>query len=511
MSKEIIINSSVSGIRIAILDRGRLVELYVELPEQERMVGSIYKGVVENVIKGMGAAFVDIGMEQNAFLRFSDVGDFFQSYGPLGNNNSGSMVKSSKRSGRSKDDVPLVSGQNILVQITKEPIGTKGARVTSEVTLPGRYIVLVPESRHVGISKKVENNREKGRLKKLAYKIRPKGFGLIVRTVAEKKEQKDLQSDLDNLLRSWSKIEQRAKREQGPIVLYKDMGMVSSIIRDLFTADISRVVIDSRKLYREIIKYLKDVSPDLAKKVEHYKGMNPIFDEYSIEKEVEKGLSRKVWLKSGGYIVFDQAEALVAIDVNSGRHVSNKEHDETSYKINLEAAQEIARQLRLRDLGGLVIVDFIDMINDERKKKLMTHFRRELKQDRAKTSISELSNFGLVEMTRERIRPSLINSFSETCTTCDGIGQIPSSPTVTTKIEHAIRRLRFRTKERSIRLVVHPALETYLGNGVWNRLRKMMVKYLVRVQLDSDEELLYGDFKILSKKSNEELTESIKI
>lgn len=510
MSKEIIINSSVSGARIAILERSKLVELYVELPEQERMVGSIYKGIVENVIKGMGAAFVDIGLGQNAFLRFSDIGEFFESYGPIGESGKNDNPRKNNRSEGKKREVPLITGQSILVQITKEPLGTKGARVTSEITLPGRFLVLVPHSKHVGISKKIANIREKNRLKKLAYSLRPKGFGLIVRTVAEGKAQKDLQFDLENLLRNWSKIEHQAKRENGPVILYKDMGMVSSIIRDLFTSDISHVVVDSRRLFREISKYLREVSPDLAKKVEYYKGMNPIFDEYNIEKEVEKGLSRKVWLKSGGSIVFDQTEALVAIDVNSGRHVSQKEHDETSYKINSEAAYEIARQLRLRDLGGLIIIDFIDLINTQRKKKLITLFRRELKKDRAKSNISDLSSFGLVEMTRERVRPSLINFFSETCSTCNGIGQVPSNPTVATKIEHAIRRLRDRTKERSIKLIVHPILENYLNNGMWNRLRKIMVKYFVRIQLKSDLELVYGEFKILSKKTEEELTNDIK-
>jgi ribonuclease G len=510
MRKEIIINASISGTRIAILEWKRLVELYIELPEQERMVGNIYKGVVENVIKGIGAAFVDIGMPQNSFLRFTDIGEFYESYGPISDENGDKEKWGKSRKTASTRWPPVVSNQEILVQITKEPIGTKGARVTSEVTLPGRFFVLVPGYEHVGVSRKIGNIREKNRLKRLSYKLRPKGVGLIVRTVAAGRKEQELQADLQSLLRTWNKIEQNVRQEKGPLPLYKDMGMVSSIIRDLFTPDVDRVVVDSRKLHKEITKYLRDVSPDLHKKVEYYNGMNPIFDEYKIERDVEKCFSRRVWLKSGGYIIFDQTEALVAIDVNSGKHVSRGEHDETSLKINLEACQEIARQLRLRDLGGLIVIDFIDMIDPARKKTLINEFRRQLRKDRAKTSISDLSNFGLIEMTRERTRPSLIYSFTETCATCDGLGNLPSSPTVVTKIEHAIRRLRARSKERRIKLIVHPELESYLQNGVWNRLRKIMVKYLVKIQLSGDTNMPYGEFKMLSRKSDDDLAEIIK-
>ncbi len=510
MRRDIIMNASVAGTRIAIQETKQLAELYVELPEQERMVGDIYKGVVENVIKGMDACFVDIGLGQNAFLRFSDIGEFFEGYGPIQDDSDDIETWKMQEREKKRRKIPLVSNQEILVQITKEPINKKGARVTSEISLAGRFMVLVPGYDHVGVSKKIENVREKRRLKRLAQKIRPKGFGIIVRTVAAKKDLPVLKADMENLLRTWDKIEKKARKEKGSMLLYKDMGMVSSIIRDLFTPNVNRVIVDSRKLYREITNYLKDVSPYLVPRVELYRGLNPIFDEYGIEKEVNKTLGRKIWLKSGGYILFDQTEALVAIDVNSGKYIGRGNHDESSLKINLEAADEIARQLRLRDLGGIVVIDFIDMIAEEKRRKLVTEFRKKLRKDRAKTSTTMISEFGLIEMTRERVRPSLIFSVFEPCPNCDALGFVPSSPIVATDIEIAIRRVRTKQKERRFKLYVHPSIANYLTDGIWNRLRKMMLKYFVHIEVFSETDYPIAHFKLVSKKSGEDLSRLIK-
>ncbi len=507
MQKEIIINSSIAGTRVAIVENGQLVELFVERPEQERMVGDIYKGVVENVIRGMGAAFVDIGHKQNAFLRFSDIGDFFESFGPiLSDEDSDEAYWKAMKKERARKGVPLVTGQEILVQIAKEPISTKGARVTSEVSIPGRFMVLVPGYNHVGVSRKIENFRERKRLKKIALRIRPEGFGLIIRTAAAEKDEAVLKADLDNLLRTWEKIERKARKEKAPTLIYKEMGMVSSVIRDLFTQDVDRVVVDSRKLYREITRYLKDVAPHLMPRVEYYKGMRPIFDEFKIEKEIDKSLSRKVWLKSGGYIVIDQTEALVAIDVNSGRYVSRGEHEDSSLKINLEAVKEIAHQLRLRDMGGIIVIDFIDMRDERNKMKVYTELRKELRKDRSKTSVAPLSEFGLIEMTRERSRPSLLFDFTEPCPVCDGVGHVPSSPTVAAKIEQAIRRLRATRKERRIRLEVNPEMARFLNDGLWNRTRKLMLKYMITMEVAANPELRFWEFRILAKKNGTDLT-----
>lgn len=510
MQKEIIINTTIAGTRVAILEDSQLVELFVERSEQERMVGDIYKGVVENVIRGMGAAFVDIGHDQNAFLRFSDIGEFFASYGPIfGDDVEDEAYWKAMEKERARKGVPLVTGQEILVQIAKEPISTKGARVTSEVSIPGRFMVLVPGYNHVGVSRKIENFRERKRLKKIAHKIRPEGFGLIIRTAASEKEEAVLRADLNNLLRTWEKIENKAKKEKAPALVYKEMGVVSSVMRDLFTQNVDRVVVDSRKLFREVTRYLKDVAPQLVPRVELYKGMKPIFDEFNIEKEIDKSIARKVWLKSGGYIVIDQTEALVAIDVNSGKYVSRGEHEDSSLKINLEAVKEIAHQLRLRDMGGIIVIDFIDMHDERNKMKVYTELKKELRKDRSKTSVSPLSEFGLIEMTRERVRPSLIYDFLETCPVCDGVGYVPSSPTVTAKIEQAIRRLRAQRKERRISLVVNPEMKKYLVNGLWNRSRKLMLKYMITINVEGNEDLHYGQFQIISKKTGADITNEL--
>jgi ribonuclease G len=458
----------------------------------------------------MDACFVDVGMGQNAFLRFSDIGEFFQGYGPIQDDSEDIEKWKRQEKEKKRRNIPLVTGQEILVQITKEPIGTKGARVTSEISLAGRFMVLVPGYDHVGVSRKIENLREKRRLKKIAQKIRPEGFGIIVRTVATRKDLKVLKADMENLLRTWDKIEKKARKDKGYSLLHKDMGMVSQIIRDLFTADVNRVVVDSRKLYREIANYLKEVSPNLVPRVELYRGINPIFDEFNIEREVDKCLARRVWLKSGGYILFDQTEALVAIDVNSGKYVSRGNHDDSSLKINLEAADEIARQLRLRDLGGIIVIDYIDMLEEKNRKKLITDFRRKLKVDRAKTSTTGISEFGLIEMTRERVRPSLIFSFSEPCPSCEALGFVPSSPVVVTKLELAIRRVRTVRKERRFKLIANPDFIKYLTDGLWNRLRKIMLKYFVTIELVPDPNLFYSQFKLISKKTGDDITSLIK-
>ncbi|RKY79868.1 ribonuclease E/G [candidate division KSB1 bacterium] len=508
MKKAIIINASISGTRVAILEDGHLVELFVERPERERMIGNIYKGVVENVFRGMGACFVQIGQPQNAFLRFSDIGDFVQEFGQIGDEdeeeeNSWKVLQRE----RQIKDLPLVTGQEILVQITKEPINSKGARVTSEISIPGRFLVLVPGYEHVGVSRKIDDPRERRRLKKIARQIRPPGFGLIVRTVAAEKNQEVLEGDLENLLHIWEKIQERAKKIKAPALVYKDMGTVSSVIRDLFTKDVNQVVVDSRRLYREIVHYLQDVSPHLVPLVELYRGKVPVFDAFNIEPEIDKALSRKVWLKSGGYLIFDYTEAMVVIDVNSGKYVSRGQQEESSLRINLEAAQEIARQLRLRDIGGIVVIDFIDMQNERNKMKLYTEFKKALRKDRATSTVLPLSEFGLMQLTRERIRPGLLFALTESCPTCDGIGHIASSATVATKIELAIRRLRVHYGKRRFKLIVHPKLASYLTEGIRSRIRRMMWRYLVTIDIQTDNMLMFNQFRILSKKDGKDLTE----
>jgi len=504
MKKEIIINSNISETRIAILETDKLAELFLERPDNERTVGDIYLGKVVNVVKGMRAAFVDIGQKQDAFLHFSDVGEHFSTI---------SAVIDTANSSKDEYHIPIdriKEGQEILVQIIKEPISTKGSRITTQISLPGRFCVLVPDSKLVGVSRKLENVRERRRLKRIARHIRPESMGLIVRTVAEGKDVRVLKNDVTSLVKTWERIQAKLKKQKPPSLVYKDMGMTSSVIRDLFTKDVGKVVVDSRKLYRDITSYLKDVAPNLVDKVELYTKKIPIFDQYKIENEIERSLTRKVWMKSGGYIIFDHTEALVAIDVNSGKFIGQKNHEENALKINLEAAREISRQLRLRDIGGIIVIDFIDMRDEANKKKLFDEFNNELRKDRAQANITQLSEFGLIEMTRERIRPSLLFRFSETCPTCHGIGRVTSKESILTQIERWLQKFRASSNERSIKLVVHREIHQYLTEGFRSKNWKLMWKLWMRIEIVHDDSLDIDEFKVFSKKHNIEITDKFK-
>lgn len=483
MKKEIIINASSTETRIAILEDRSLVELFVEQPEQERMVGDIYKGKVENVVEAVQAAFVDIGMGQNGFLPFADIGSSLREYSALAET---VVREKEKKKSRGRHSKVIKTGQEILVQITKEPIGSKGARLTTEISLPGRFLVLVPYDHSIGVSRKIEDVRERRRLRMLAKSMRPEGFGLIIRTVAVGKDTKTLKGDLENLLRTWKRIENKAKSVRGNKLIHKDMGMASSVIRDLFSPDINRVVVDSRKLYREIQKYLKDVSSNLPSRLDFYKDKLPVFDVMKIEEQIERSLSRQIWMKSGGHIIFDQVEAMVVVDVNSGRSVGQKDHELNALKTNMEAAREIARQLRLRDYGGIVVVDFIDLAQEAHRKKLVSEFKRELKKARAAFDILPMNDFGLVALTRERVRPSLLFRYSEDCPRCGGLGRIPAKATIATKIERAIRQVKTETNQRRLVLKVHPDVAAFMNSGVRSRIRQLMLKHLISIKIETD-------------------------
>jgi ribonuclease G len=503
MRKEILINSSVGETRIAILEDGKVVELFVERPENERMVGDIYLGKVVNVARGMRAAFVNIGQEQDAFLHFSDIGEKLNEYSAYLDLETTSDNGDVSNRGH-HPPIPR-EGQEILVQIIKEPIASKGSRITTELSIPGRFMVLVPGNEMAGISKKIFSIKERKRLKKIGHDIRPKGFGLIIRTVAENREESELRADLENLLKTWRQTEERIKRVKPPSLVYKDLGMASSVIRDLFTPDIDHVMIDSKTIYKQILNYLEEVAPAMINKVELYKGKTPLYDAKGAEQEIEKSLSRKVWMRSGGYVIFDHTEALTAIDVNSGKFMGRGQHDENSLKVNLEAAREIARQLRLRDIGGIIIIDFIDMQDHRMRRKLYDEFRRELKRDRAQFNMSAISEFGLIEMTRERVRPSLIYAFSEPCPTCEGIGRVISKPAVLTRIDRWLMRFKGERKGRILRLNIHPEMAPYLTEGFRSRIRRLMWKYWMKIEVTTDMALRMDEFKFFAKGGEEEI------
>jgi ribonuclease G len=544
MKKDIIINSTANEHRIAILEDGKLAELFVETPDKERNVGDIYLGRVAKVMPGIRAAFVDVGMEQDAFLHFSDVGSIEEfnvlfeeddddkdddtatvetgrevlAGGGDGAPASGEIAVLNGRrrepSGRHQvptyQDVNLQKGQSILVQITKEPVGKKGVRVRSAISLPGRFLVLIPYDGKVGVSKKLSNFKEKRRLRKAVRAMLPKGFGAIIRTVADGKSEEMLKQDLDELIKTWQGIEKAVKSETPPALIYKDMNTTSSVIRDLFQDAVEHVVVDDKKLYKEIRAYVQWMSPDMLGRVEYYREREPIFDKYGVEKDIQTLFGKKVWLKSGGYLFIEKTEAMTVIDVNSGRYAAKKEQELNSLRTNLESAREVCRQLRLRDIGGLIVVDFIDLEDEKNRKKIYDEMKKELRKDRAKMTVLPMTEFGLMQITRQRIRQSVQLSFSESCPMCGGTGLVQSKTSTVNQIERWIKRFKSERHEYRLELRVNPTIAEYLTHGTISRLTKMQFKLFVKLKLVSDQTLMHDDFRFFSIRQKRDITEEYK-
>ncbi len=546
MKKDIIINSTANEHRIAILEDGKLAELFVEVPGKDRNVGDIYLGSVAKVMPGIRAAFINIGLQQDAFLHFSDIGHI-EEYSALFDDDdddeeeggephaiaqpvvnapekeNGSVPASSattevavvdrrnRREHRPEPPVNLQKGQDILVQITKEPVGKKGVRVRSALSLPGRFLVLLPFDGKVGVSKKVSNFKEKRRLRKLVRNFLPEGFGAIIRTVAEGKDEEMIKQDLDELIKNWNNIEKSVKSVKAPALIYKDMNTTSSVIRDLFSDSVEHVVVDDKKLFKEIKSYVQWMSPDMLDRVEHFHDKEPIFDRYGVEKDIQSLLSKKVWLKSGGYLYIEKTEAMTVIDVNSGRYAAKKEQEQNSLKTNLEASREVCRQLRLRDVGGLIVIDFIDLDDEKNKKKIYDEMKKELRRDRAKVTVLPMTEFGLVQITRQRIRQSVHLSFSEACPTCGGTGLVQSKATTINQIERWIKRFKSESKEFRIELRTNPTIAQYLTQGTISRMTKIQFKFLVKVKMIPDPSIPMDDFKFVSVRQKKDVTEQYRI
>lgn len=515
MQKDIIINATEYETRLAILEDSKLVELLVERPETERMVGDIYKGVVSTVLPGMQAAFIDVGLEKSAFLHFSDIGDSKSQLDLLYEAEFTEEEEEPKKHKKPKKQPKVIQevlkqGQEILVQVTKEPIGTKGSRVTTELSLPGRYVVLVPGEEHVGVSRKIYDWGEKKRLKRLAYETKPDGFGCIIRTVAQGKDKRELAADMRHLAKLWRNIVKLADKRRAPFLVHKDIGMIHSVMRDVLTPEINSVMVDSKREYKKILSYLKTVAKGLRSNVKLYSGEVPIFDAFGLEPEIEKMLDRKVWVKKGAYFVIDQTEAMVTIDVNTGRFVGKTTQESTVLKTNMEAATEIARQIRLRDIGGLIIVDFIDMEVSGNRRKVFEEFKAAFRHDRSKNSILPISDFGLIEMTRERIRPSILHTLSQLCPCCGGIGRLLSKQTVAAKIERWFKRAKVGMRCRNYRLIVHPEVAQLLENGKSGRLRKLGKQLKLQIELVKDEEMPSDQFRVFDLDQQIEVTDMFK-
>ncbi len=517
MKKEIIINSAPDENRIAITEDGKLTELFIENEEYEKVVGDIYLGKVAKIIPGIKAAFIDLGFKQDAFLHFSDIGDQAEGFKELlgediDDDDDEEDTPPQKPHQRRRNQLPkLERGQKIIVQITKEPVSNKGVRVTSKISLPGRYLVFLPFEGKVNASKQIQNIREKKRLKQIVRNYRnSKGleFGAIIRTVAEEQDDKAITEDLENLYNIWKGIEKQLKTSAPPALLYKDLTVTTSVIRDMLRDDVVKVITDSKKLHKEIVTYLKTNSPDSIKLVELYKGNKALFDVYGIENEFHTTLSKHVPLKIGGAIVIEKTEAMYVIDVNSGKYAKSKDQETNSLKTNLEASREIVRQIRLRDLGGIIVIDFIDVYDDRNKKKVYDELKKEFRKDRAKVTILPMSEFGLVQITRQRVRENVVRSISEQCPLCGGSGIVESSTNILTRIERWIKRFKLEKSKPSGKLIlmVHPIVFKNLKEGTISNLTKLSFKYLMRIGLEEDPKLALQEYKFILAKSKEDLT-----
>ncbi|HMS35184.1 MAG TPA: Rne/Rng family ribonuclease [Ignavibacteria bacterium] len=518
MKKVILINSISEDVRIAITEDGKLAEFFLDTPDKERNVGDIYLGKIGKVIPGIRAAFIDMGFQQDAFLHFSDIGSSLDEYSAIIGDDSDieeddeeeeetSQPANSRYDNGRNPNPNLERGQDIIVQITKEPVGNKGFRVTSKVSIPGRYLVLIPFEKKIGLSKKIYNPKEKRRLRSIVKSTLPKGFGIIIRTVAAGQEESLILDDLNTLIKTWNEIQAKLKTAKSPFILHKDVSTTSSVVRDLFKEDISKVIIDSKKIYKDIKLYVDDTSPEFSEKIEMYNSDQPLFDVYNIEKQIEESLQRKVWLKNGGYIIIEATEAMTVVDVNSGKYAKHRDQEVNSLNTNLESAKEIVRQIRLRDIGGIIVIDFIDLYDEKNRKRLYEEVKKEFKNDRAKATILPVSEFGIVEITRQRIRQNIIHTISDTCPMCKGTGHVQSKATFMNRMERWIRRYKGGNNGMSISLKVNPYIKNYLTEGFISTLTRMRVRNMLFIKLDDDENLALDEFRVFSKKLNKDITE----
>ena len=508
MKKSIIINADAYETRIAILEDDELAELLVERAEQRRHVGDIYKGRVNAVLPGMQAAFVDLGLPKTGFLHASDLAEGLSDLEDISDLEENGDKRRRKGPVLKIED-HLKKGQEVLVQITKESIGTKGPRVTQQVSLPGRFCVLMPGVDHVGVSRRIEDRGERQRIKAIIQDMKPKTVGIIARTAGEGKGDPEFAADIKHLTKMWTKLDRKSSSVRAPALVHRELEMTAGLIRDLFTEDIEEVIIDDKDSFAEIQSYLKLVSPELRERVKLYKGRDPIFDAYNIEPQIEKTFERKVWLKKGGYICIDHAEALVAIDVNTGRFTGKKNQEETIFRTNLEAAHEIPRQLRLRDIGGIIVIDFIDMEIESNKRAVLEELRTELRKDRARTKAFAVSDLGLVEMTRQRERSSLLHYYTEDCASCGGLGKVPSHETMLVKLERAMRRVAAMGGQKRITVKVAPEVAIYFVEQEARRFGDLEKRFKVAIDLKDDPQLKRGDMKVFTEKKQELTTQVV--
>jgi ribonuclease G len=489
------------------LEDDRLAELLLDRPEVRRIVGNIYRGKVEAILPGIQAAFVDIGLGKSAFLHASDViepedDELDEEEGGNGRGRNGS-----RKLPNIQDLVKR--GESILVQVTKEPISTKGPRVTAQISLPGRNLVYLPFASRIGVSRKIDDREERVRLRQMVGKILPKDSGgVIIRTVAEDLTEGHLQRELKSLLGLWKKIKRKATFVRPPALVQREASLTGGIIRDLFSDKVDHLWVDSEELFGEVRKYLEQVDPELLERVTLYRDATPLFDKFDIESEIRDLFKRRVDLPTGGYLIIEPTEALISIDVNTGRYTgSAKDPEKTILRTNLDAAREITRQLRLRDIGGIVVIDFIDMETRGNRDRVLQELRTHLARDRARTRAHAVSELGLVEMTRQRVRESLWASMTVACPACEGTGRVFRPEVVVRRIERSLRRVAHEKKDRQLTIRVHPEVALYLLEQEEGFLKEMTRKTGVDLELRDDPMMRLDEFKFVAQPVGRDVTE----
>lgn len=540
MKREILISAGLRETRVAILEDDRLVEILYDEPDRRRTVGNIYLGRVDAVLPGIQAAFVDIGQEKSAFLHASDLLEPEEDEDPAdapdvevdeadgeadtaqppaepsgrrrrgrgrGNGNGGRRESKSRRALPNIQDV-LSKGEMVLVQVTKEPIGTKGCRVTRQVSLPGRFLVYMPFASRVGISRKIADREQRAKLREMVSKLLPKNAGgVIVRTVAEGVTEAHFRREIDSLIKLWKKIKRKQSFVRAPSLVQRETSLTRGIIRDLFSDKVDALHVDTKEVFNEIGQYLKQVDPELMSRVHLYKSREPLFDKYDIEMEIRELFKPRCELPTGGSIIIQPTEALVSIDVNTGRYTGKKDPEKTILRTNIEAAREIARQIRLRDIGGIIVCDFIDMESKANRDRVLNELRSNLGRDRARTKAFAVSELGLIEMTRQRVRPSLWHSHTTSCPTCGGIGRVFRPEIVTRRLERALRRAGNEQREPKLAVRIHPEVALYLAEEEPKLLKGIMRDTGLDIEIRDDPMIKLDEFRLMSRPAGRDVTE----
>lgn len=492
MNKELIINSSPAGVEIAFLEDKKLVELHQESHDASFTVGDLYLGKVKKLVPGMNAAFVDVGFEKDGFLHYTDLSPYARSILKFTNLSINDKNETISDFSRFQNEAEIIKTGKIsevlngkppvLVQILKEPIAAKGPRLSCEISLPGRFIVITPFNDIVAVSRKIHSGDERKRLQKIVEAIKPKNFGVIVRTAAEGKNTAELHEDLNNLVNMWEQIQRNLKNANPPVKILGEQDKTTSILRDLLSEDFNRIVVNDKNIYQDAKNYIQKIAPDKTDIVSFYQNGSPIFDSFGVTKQVKASFGKTVNLASGAYLIIEHTEALHVIDVNSGYKSVSTNQEENALQTNMEAAEEIARQLRLRDIGGIIVIDFIDMKLPENKRKLAEAVEQFMKQDRAKHAILPISKFGLMQVTRQRMKPEVNINTQEVCPSCNGTGKVSSTLILEDEIEKNLNYLVMQ-KHKKLTIMVHPIMEAYLRKGLPSIRMKWSWKYKQKIRI----------------------------